>query len=158
MFTVESFPVVKKQKLSFLQEGALMGQKLGSVGLICGGFLMLLGLSFIPAALAQQQQDETILGAGICAFAFGALLASAGLYVKTRALQSTSSPAAKPQQKARGGCDLCGVEIPAVHCRVHQLHICGNCLAQHYDFRSCVYVPSTRRPATAKPATRAARA
>jgi hypothetical protein len=158
MFTVESFPVVKKKNLSFLQEGVLMGQKLGGVGLICGGFMMLLGLSFIPAALAQQHQDETILGAGICAFAFGALLASAGFYVKARALQSTSSPAAKPQQKARGGCDLCGVEVPAVHCRVHQLHICGNCLAQHYDFRSCVYVPSTRRPATAKPAARAARA
>jgi len=135
-----------------------MGQKLGSVALICGGFMMLLGLSFIPAALAQQHQDETILGAGICAFAFGALLASAGFYVKARALQNTSSPGAKTQQKVRGGCDLYGSELPAVLCRVHHLHICGSCLAQHYDFRSCVYVPSTRRPAPAKPNARAARA
>jgi hypothetical protein len=157
MFTVESFPVGKKQKPSFLQEGVLMGQKLGSVALISGCFMMLLGLSFIPAALAQHQ-DETILGAGMCAFAFGALLASAGFYVKTRALQSSSSPGTKPQPKIRGGCDLCGTEVPAIHCRVHHLHICGNCLAQHYDFRSCVYVPSTRRPAPAKAAARAARA
>jgi hypothetical protein len=157
MFTVESFPVDKKQKPSFLQEGVLMGQKLGAVALIFGGFMMLLGLSFIPAALAQHQ-DETILGAGICAFAFGAFISAAGFYVKTRALQGTSSPGIKPQQKVRGGCDLCGTDIPAVLCRVHHVHICGNCLAQHYDFRSCVYVPSTRRPAPAKSSARAARA
>jgi hypothetical protein len=157
MFTVESFPVGNTKKLSFLQEGVLMGQKLGNVALISGGFLMLLGLSFIPAALAQHQ-DETILGAGICAFAFGALISATGFYVKTRALQSASSPGTKPQQKIRGGCDLCGTEIPAIHCRVHHLHICGNCLAKHYDFRSCVYVPSTRRPVPAKPTARAARA
>jgi hypothetical protein len=157
MFTVESFPVGKKQKPSFLQEGVLMGQRLGGVALISGCFLMLLGLSFIPAALAQHQ-DETILGAGICAFAFGAFISAAGFYVKTRALQGTSSPGIRPQQKVRGGCDLCGTDIPAILCRVHHLHICGNCLAQHYDFRSCVYVPSTRRPAPAKASARAARA
>jgi hypothetical protein len=157
MFTVESFPVGKKQKPSFLQEGVLMGQKLGGVALIFGGFMMLLGLSFIPAALAQHQ-DETILGSGICAFAFGAFISAAGFYVKTRALQGASSPGIKPQQKVRGGCDLCGTDIPAILCRVHHLHICGNCLAQHYDFRSCVYVPSTRRPAPAKASARAARA
>jgi hypothetical protein len=158
MFTVESFRAGKTKKLSFLQEGILMGQKLGSVALICGCFLMLLGLSFIPAALGQHQ-EQTIMGVGMCAFAFGALLAAAGFYVKARTLQSTSSPGIKPQQKNRGGgCDLCGTEPPAIHCRVHHLHICGDCLAQHYDFRSCVYVPSTRRPASAKPAARAARA
>ena len=157
MFMVKSFPVGKTKKLSFLQEGALMGQKLGGVALVCGCFLMLLGLSFIPAGLGQHQ-EQTIMGAGMCAFAFGALLAAAGFYVKTRAMQSTSSPGIKPAHKTRGGCDLCGTEAPAIHCRVHHLHICGDCLAQHYDFRSCVYVPSTRRPAPAKPATRAARA
>jgi len=31
-------------------------------------------------------------------------------------------------------------------------------VSQHYDFRSCVYIPSTRRPATAKPLSKAARA
>jgi hypothetical protein len=33
---------------------------------------------------------------------------------------------------------------------VHQLHLCADCLGKHYDFRSCAYVPSTRRGVTAK--------
>ena len=135
-----------------------MGQKLGSFALISGSLLMLLGILFVPAALGQHK-DESILGAGLCALAFGALIAAAGFYLKTRALQMTSPGGAiAPQQKQRGGCDVCRSEMPAVLCRVHNLHICGDCLSQHYDFRSCVYVPSTRRGSTSKPAARAARA
>lgn len=158
MFTVDSVRARNTAKLSFLQEGVVMGQKLGGFALIAGCFLMLLGLSFIPAGLAQHQ-DETILGAGLCAFAFGAFAAAAGMYLKTRALQSTAVPGAAAQPKSRGGCDLCKTEVPVIHCRVHNLHICAECVAKHYDFRSCVYIPSTRRPASAKPvAARAARA
>ena len=136
-----------------------MGQKLSGVAIIGGCLLMLLGLALLPAALGEHQ-DETILGAGICAFAFGALMSAAGLYLKARVLQgTTASGTAKAQPKqARGGCDLCGTESPVIHCRVHQLHICGNCVGNHYDFRSCVYIPSTRRPATTKSTAKAARA
>jgi len=28
---------------------------------------------------------------------------------------------------------------------VHQVHLCADCLGQHYDLRSCTYVPSSRR-------------
>ena len=135
-----------------------MGQKLGSFALILGSLLMLLGVLLVPAALGQHR-DESILGAGICAFSFGALLCGAGFYLKARTLQA-ALPAgiALTQQKTRGGCDLCRSEVPAVLCRVHNLHICGGCLSDHYDFRSCVYVPSTRRAAASKPAARAARA
>jgi len=38
--------------------------------------------------------------------------------------------------------------MPVIHCKVHQVHMCAECLGQHYDFRTCSYVPSTRRPAT----------
>jgi len=135
-----------------------MGQKLGSFALISGGLLMLLSLALVPAALGQHH-DESILGAGICSFSFGALLCGAGFYLKTRSLHAALPPGiAIAQQKTRGGCDVCRSEVPAVLCRVHNLHICGDCLSNHYDFRSCVYVPSTRRAAASKPAARAARA
>ena len=134
-----------------------MGQKLGSTLLVIGAFLLLLGVSFVPAALLERH-DETILGAGICAIAFGALTCAAGFYIKARALESSAMPGAARIHKVRGGCDLCRSEAPVVHCRVHQLHICGTCLATHYDFRSCVYIPSTRRGAAARPAARAAKA
>jgi hypothetical protein len=154
---VESFPVRSNKKPLFLQEGIAMSQKLGSFALISGCFLMLVGLAFIPAALSEHQ-DETILGAGMCAFAFGAFAAAAGMYVKARALQAAAprGMVAAPQ-KQRGGCEICKSETPVVLCRVHNVHICGSCLTKHYDFRSCVYIPSTRRSTPAKLAARAAR-
>lgn len=163
MFTVERLIAVQSRKQknpSFLAEGIAMGSKLGSVAIIFGSALILLGLAFIPAALTQKQDDQTILGAGICLISFGALCVGGGFYLKARLLESTAEAgSAKQQAKAvRGGCDLCGTESPVIHCRVHQLHICGECVSNHYDFRSCVYIPSTRRPAPAKPLTRAARA
>ncbi len=131
-----------------------MGLKLSGLLIILGSLLMILGFTFLAAALGQGQ-DQTMGGAGICAFSFGSLLVAGGMYLKARALQAgiavpTSS---KPQPKpARGGCDLCGTESPAVLCRTHDVHLCPACLSKHYDKRTCAYVPSTRRAAAAKAA------
>jgi hypothetical protein len=158
MFTVDSVHARNRRKPSFAQTGALMGQKFGRFAFVAGCFLMLLGLSLVPAALAQHQ-DETILGAGICTFSFGAFAAAAGMYLKNRAFENLAFPGSGVQQpKSRGGCDMCKTDTPVIHCRVHHLHICGECLAKHYDFRSCVYIPSTRRSTPMKPAARAAKA
>jgi len=122
--------------------------------IVVGGMLMLVGLTFVPAGL-MQRQDDAIMGAGICAISFGALSCAAGIYLRARGLQTTAPAAtngkSQPKQ-VRGGCELCATELPAVLCRVHQLHLCPECLAKHYDTRSCVYVPSTRRALAAKAA------
>ena len=130
-----------------------MGRKLSLVLIVVGSLLMLFGLTLLASGAAERQ-DESISGAGICGFSLGALICTSGVYLRARAAQAAVPANPKPQPKARGGCDLCGVESPAVMCRVHQLHLCPNCLAKHYDTRSCVYVPSTRRA----PMARAARA
>jgi hypothetical protein len=150
---VNSLPATKK-KLSIFDQGVLMGKKLSTALIVFGVFLMLVGLSLLAAGLSQNQQDESIGGSGVLAFAFGALTCASGIYLKARAIQALGPIAAntKAQQKMRGGCDLCGTESPAVMCRVHQLHLCPACLGKHYDTRSCVYVPSTRRAAAAKAA------
>jgi hypothetical protein len=129
--------------------------KMSSWVTIAGFFLMLLGLCFLPASLGNHP-DEGVLGAGFSIFCLGALTSAAGIYFKARALQSgAASPGYTPTPKrVRGGCGLCGTETPVIHCRVHEMHLCGNCLSNHYDFRSCAYVPSTRRTAPAKPAAR----
>ncbi len=130
--------------------------KAGSWAIVCGCFLMVLGLCFLPAAFGAHP-DPSILGMGLCLFALGALTAASGTYLKARALQSGAPVAVvpKPQpRRLRGGCDLCGSETPVIHCRVHDIHVCGNCLSDHYDFRSCAYVPSTRRGASAKTSAR----
>ncbi len=147
------FPQSRRSSIS--QEGALMGRKLSLLLVIVGSLMVLLGLTFLASGLAQSQ-DDSISGVGICTFSLGALICTTGVYLRARAAQAAVPANPKPpsQPKARGGCDLCGVESPAVMCRVHQLHLCPNCLAKHYDTRSCVYVPSTRRA----PAARAARA
>lgn len=135
-----------------------MGTKLSSSAVILGSCLMLVGLGLIPAAIGQGN-DEGLRGAAIVSFAFGSLVCSLGLYLKSRISKSTDSSVEKAAAKpARGGCELCGTEAPVILCRVHNLHICGDCVAKHYDFRSCVYVPSTRRSAPTKGVARAARA
>lgn len=134
-----------------------MGQKLAAMVFTAGCLLMLLGVALVPAAFGEHK-DQSILSAGICAMSFGALLCGAGFYLKTRSLQVASPAGIAAAQKQRGGCDLCRSEVPAVLCRVHNLHICSDCLSDHYDFRSCVYVPSTRRAMAGKPTARAARA
>jgi len=129
-----------------------MGQKLSVSLIVVGCLLMVLGLTLLAAGLAQGQ-DESIAGAGICVFSFGSLVCAGGMYVKARALQAeTGTPSNKQPAKSRGGCDLCGTESPAVMCRAHQLHLCPACLTKHYDVRSCVYAPSSRRAAAAKAA------
>lgn len=135
-------------------------RKVSGLAIVCGCFLMVLGLAFLPAAFGTHP-DESILGLGICVFSLGALTVAGGLYMKAHALKSgaTSANAPKVQPKrVRGGCDLCGSETPVIHCRVHDIHVCGNCLGNHYDFRSCAYVPSTRRTAGSKAARFAAKA
>ena len=135
-----------------------MGNKLSSALILVGSFIMLLGLCFLPAGFANK--DQSIRGAGVLALTFGAMWIAGGLYIKARSLQNSVGAGITPSQPqaTRGGCDLCGTASPVIHCRVHQIHICSECVARHYDFRSCVYVPSTRRPASSKPASRSARA
>jgi len=125
-----------------------------------GCLMMLVGLTFLPAAFGSHP-DESILGLGISLFALGAFIGAIGLYLKARATRASTpaSTSSKAQPKrVRGGCDLCGSETPVIHCRVHDIHMCGTCLANHYDFRSCAYVPSTRRTAASKAARFAAKA
>jgi len=157
MVSVKPFPSLNK--LSVPEEGILMGQNASGWIISLGCLLMLVGLCLLPAALGDHQ-DQAILGAGMCAFAMGALVTAGGIYLKASALRAAiAAGPAKPQSKrVRGGCDLCGTDSPVINCRVHQLHLCGNCLGAHYDFRSCVYVPSTRRSAPAKGLARAAKA
>src|SRR6266571_9120689 len=92
--------------------------------------------------------DSSVLALAACVFSFGALIIASGMYVKARGLQSAAASAPESKNSARrvrGGCELCGSDTPVIQCKVHQLHLCPACLAQHYDFRSCAYVPSTRR-------------
>jgi len=113
-----------------------------------GAVAAFVGICFLPAALGEHT-DSNLLGLGAAIFGMGALLMAVGYYLKAQGLQSNAGiivPVRSAQEKAaRGGCELCHKEMPVVLCKVHQLHLCAKCLAQHYDFRACVYVPSTRR-------------
>lgn len=111
----------------------------------CGGFAMFLALCLVPAMLGDHS-DESLMSAGASLFSFGALAMATGFYLKARSLQGTAGAGGPTAgvRRVRGGCDLCKGDAPVIHCKVHQLHLCPACLAEHYDFRSCAYVPSTR--------------
>ena len=133
-----------------------MSPRAGNWLMACGGVTVFAALCFVPA-IASDSTDVSLLGAAASLFSFGALLAAAGTYLKARLLQGSKrvEAAPAPAKRLRGGCDLCKGEAPIIHCKVHQLHLCAACQAQHYDFRSCAYVPSTRTAKNPKGAARA---
>ncbi|MGH9512283.1 MAG: hypothetical protein ACRD2U_09120 [Terriglobales bacterium] len=136
-----------------------MSSRIGNWTIVLGVIVLFAGLCVLPSAL-EKGSDQSLLPVGACLFSLGAVSIAGGIYIKARFLQASGganpvlpSPVAR---KSRGGCDLCGTEAPVVFCKIHQMHMCGNCLAQHYDVRSCIYAPTSRR-AMNKPAQAKAR-
>lgn len=124
-----------------------MNSKTGSWLMVAGAFIAFVGLCFLPAAFGRDG-DRTMLGGGAVIIAMGLLFISVGFYLKASALHATAPPsAANPPKRSRPKsiCDMCAEVEPVIQCRVHQLHLCADCLNKHYDFRSCAYVPTTRR-------------
>ena len=128
-------------------------KKIGTWLIAAGLFAVFMGLCFLPAAFGSDP-DRSMLGAGLCVFSVGMLMISGGVYAKARSLgsgASTTAPVtAKRKLKGKSNCDKCSEGEPVIQCRVHQVHLCPDCLGTHYDFRACAYVPSTRRGATVK--------
>ena len=108
-----------------------------------------IGIIMLPAALGEHP-DTSLLILGACGVSLGSLTAATGIYLKARAIQSpagtqaSSGESKNSTRRVRGGCDICHGDLPVIHCKVHQVHMCTECLGQHYDFRTCSYVPSTR--------------
>ncbi len=137
-----------------------MSSKFTNGFVVLGSLMMFLGLCFVPGALGPQQ-DARLLETGMCLFSAGSLIVALGMYLKTRLIKAdleTMAPTENPNRRVRGGCDLCGTEVPVVLCKVHQIHLCGACLNQHYDTRSCSYIPSSRNVAQSKASKPRARA
>jgi hypothetical protein len=134
-----------------------MSSKLGGWLVLLGGVIALVGLIILPAA-TRNGSDRNLLGVGMSVFAMGALTIAVGVYAKAKDLQESAKPGKAVEVEKKGGCDRCHAEAPAIQCKVHQQHLCDTCLAAHYDFRSCVYVPSTRRNTIKSAKTMAARA
>jgi ribosomal protein S14 len=127
--------------------------KTGTWLMALGAFIVFVGLCFLPAAFGPDA-DRTMLGAGFVVVAMGLLLLSVGFYFKARLLSTgevaATAPATAKRSRGKSACDQCGQDEPVIQCRVHQLHLCANCLGAHYDFRSCAYVPSTRRAVSSR--------
>lgn len=124
--------------------------KLGTWLIVIGALFAVFGLTVLPAALTSGE-DKTLLNISVLAVSFSMTTIAGGLYLKARAFPSTATgEAGNASKRARkASCDSCGKQEPVIQCRVHQLHLCADCLAKHYDFRSCAYIPSTRRGAKA---------
>jgi hypothetical protein len=126
-----------------------MSSLTGNWLIVVGVLGVCIGIILLPAALGEHP-DTSLLILGACGVSLGSLTAASGIYFKARALQSpatTSGPSGEFKNSARrvrGGCDICHGDLPVIHCKVHQVHLCTDCLGQHYDFRTCSYVPSTR--------------
>ena len=126
-----------------------MATKIGAWLIRIGGCIVFLGLCGFLASF-EPNRDKTLMDAGIMVLSTGMMLVAGGLYIKARAFRGTvASNASHIKRGRKANCERCGKNEPVIQCRVHQVHLCGDCLGDHYDFRSCAYVPSTRR-STAK--------
>ena len=140
------------------QGNRLMSSKTSNAIITGGVGMVFFALCFLPAAL-HADPDPSLLATGATLFSLGILAIAGGIYLKAHALQSLPRPEPPaPKKRVRGGCELCASQEPAIQCKVHQLQLCPTCLANHYDFRSCVYVPAARRPASKGSKAMAARA
>jgi hypothetical protein len=134
-----------------------MAAKHGTWLIAIGCLTAFAGLCLLPAAFGADP-DKSMLGAGAVFFSSGLMLVAGGVYVKARVLGGSASSNAPGSGKRtrKASCDRCGENEPVIQCRVHQLHLCAECLTSHYDFRACAYVPSTRRGAASKASAAAA--
>jgi hypothetical protein len=126
-----------------------MATRIGTWLIGVGGCVAFLGLCALPAAFGPNP-DKTLLGASLTVLSTGMMLGAGGLYIKARTFrENAAADTVSPTKRSRkANCDRCGKNEPVIQCRVHQVHLCGDCLGHHYDFRSCAYVPSTRRNTT----------
>jgi hypothetical protein len=127
-----------------------MAKKIGNWLIGTGCCIAFLGLCALPAAFGANS-DKTLAGVGMTILSTGIMLIAGGLYLKSRNFGERSADRTDSQSKRgrKATCNQCGKNEPVIECRVHQVNLCGDCVGKHYDFRSCAYVPSTRR-STAK--------
>jgi len=122
-----------------------MALKAGTWLIGIGCFFAFAGLCFLPAAFGLHP-DSSMLSGGAMVFSTGMVLIAIGVYVKARHWSDvTPAPFSTGNKRGRKiNCDLCGKHDAIIQCRVHQLQLCADCVGEHYDFRSCAYVPSVR--------------
>ena len=123
-----------------------MATKTGTWLITIGCCIAFLGLCVLPAAFGANP-DRTLAGVGLTILSTGMMLIAVGFYLKSRNFGEWAVGRTDSQTKRgrKATCDRCGKHEPVIQCRVHQVHLCGECVGNHYDFRSCAYVPSTRR-------------
>jgi hypothetical protein len=126
-----------------------MATNIGTWLIAMGGCIAFLGLCALPAAFGENP-DKTLVSVGMTILSTGMMLIAGGFYLKSRNFGYWASGRTDSSNKRvrKATCDACGKNEPVIQCRVHQVHLCGDCVGKHYDFRSCAYVPSTRRSTT----------
>jgi len=124
-----------------------MTSRVGNWLIAIGAITLFLGLCCLPAAVGEPA-DPGLLAVGATLFAVGSLVCASGIYAKARILQwqGQAYQAEMANRRSRGGCELCSSDVPVIQCRVHQLQLCATCLAEHFDPRSCSFIPPARRP------------
>lgn len=131
------FSAEKERSMQSKLANSMIG--VGAVGIFLGFIVML--------SSRGEHPDSTILMIGACALSLGSLLTAGGMYVKTKYLQASlpAKVAGKASARRIRGCDICHGDAPLIYCRTHQVNMCSDCTAQHFDPRSCNYIPSRTR-------------
>jgi hypothetical protein len=81
--------------------------------------------------------------AGLLLMSFGAMTVSIPLYLGARRIEAEHRRATKQNEKqgVLARCATCGIDAAIFWCTTHRLRFCANCVAQHHDSKSCLYMP-----------------
>jgi len=127
-----------------------MSEKAWNWLVVVGALVAFIGVLFFPAALSGPAKDEGLIGAGGALLGVGTLIMGTSLYFKAKAIRAEidSNPllsAMLAGKKTKVSCDSCQQGAAVILCSMHKKVLCGDCLAEHYESRACVYVPAGRR-------------
>jgi hypothetical protein len=126
----------------------------GKIMVVFGIILILGGLAFLPAGFGPDG-DPSVMAGGMGVFSLGSLATGLGLYLNARQLRAGGAEK-KPEKKAAPAfklppCEACEETQQVFVCANHGSALCASCMHTHFDPRSCLLTPASRR--IAKPAT-----
>lgn len=125
-----------------------MPSKMSKIMIGFGAALLLVGLAFVPAGFGPDG-DPSVMAGGMGIFSFGSLLIGLGFYLNAREVHAAIKAEKTSAVSKTGACEACEENPQVILCTTHAAGLCAACLHTHFDPRSCVFTPASRRLAKA---------
>ena len=125
-----------------------MSSKISKIMIGFGSALLLVGLAFVPAGFGPDG-DPSVMAGGMGIFSFGSLVIGLGFYLNAREVHAAIRAEKTIAAAKTGMCEACEGNAQVILCTTHAAGLCASCMHTHFDPRSCVFTPASRKLARA---------